>query len=82
MGKKTVAQRRRRVADTRNWRARRKRGASVLPIEIDGQVFDLLERFVGFDASRTDDKQAAAEALGRLWRLALAALQRETNAHH
>jgi len=44
---KTAAQRHRRVADTQAWRARQKRGAAVYAVEVDGEVFDLMERFGG-----------------------------------
>jgi len=77
MGAKTAAQRRRRVQDTLAWRARRKRGGAVLPIEVDSQAFDLMERFAGLDVSQVGNKQMVAASFGRLWRLALAALLRE-----
>ena len=57
MGAKTAAQRRRRVQDTLAWRARRKRGGVVLPIEVDSQAFDLMERFAGLEASKADDRR-------------------------
>jgi len=79
MVEKTAAFRQRRVADTQAWRARQKRGAAVYPVEVDGTTFDLLERFGGLMAGQADDKRAVAAALGRLWRLALAALLREAN---
>jgi hypothetical protein len=44
---KTAAQRRQRVADTQVWRARQKRGAAVYPVEVDGELFNLMERFGG-----------------------------------
>jgi hypothetical protein len=69
MGRKTAAQRQRRVADTQAWRARQKRGAAVYPVEVDGTTFDLLERFGGLETGKTDDKRAVAAALGRLWHL-------------
>ena len=78
--KKTAAQRQRRVDDTRAWRARQKRGAAVYPVEVDGTTFDLLERFAGLNADKTDDKRAVASALDRLWHLAVGALLREANA--
>ena len=54
---KSVAHRRRRVADTQAWRARRKRGAAVCPIELDGTTFDPMERFGGLEASKADDRR-------------------------
>ena len=48
MVEKTAAFRQRRAADTRRWRERPQRGACVLPVEVDGMTFDLMERlFVG-----------------------------------
>ena len=66
--------RRRRAEDARRCRQRRKRGAAVYPVEIDEGVFDLLEKFADLKADRMDDRQAVADALGKLLRLALAAL--------
>jgi len=82
MIEKTAAFKKRRVDDTRAWRARQKRGAAVYPVEVDGTTFDLMERFGGLEAGKADDKRAVAAALGRLWRLALAALVREANVRH
>ena len=78
---KTAAFRQRRVADTQAWRARQKRGAAVYPVEVDGELFTLMERFGGLEPNRAGDRQAVAAALGRLWRRALAALLREANSH-
>jgi hypothetical protein len=47
MGKKTATFRQRRAEDTRRWRERLKRGAAIYPVEVDGQLFDLIERFGG-----------------------------------
>jgi len=82
MVEKTAAFRKQRVADTQAWRARRKRGAAVYQVEVDGMTFDLMERFGGLRLDQADDKQAVAAALGRLWHLALAALLREANSRH
>jgi hypothetical protein len=68
-----------RANDTRRWRSRLSRGAVVLPVEIDGSVFDLLERHGGLRASQADDREAIATAFGKLLRLALAALLRESH---
>ena len=77
MVEKTAAFRQRRVADTQAWRARQKRGAAVYPVEVDGEVFDLMARLGVLEAAQADNKQVVATALGTLLRLALAALQRE-----
>ena len=77
MVKKTVAFRKRRAADTARWRERLDRGAAVYPVEVDGQLFDLMERFGGLRDGRTGDRQAVATALGKLLRRALEALLRE-----
>ena len=76
MVENSAAFRQRRVADTQAWRARQKRGACFLPVEADAETFDLMERFSGLRSDQMDDKQAVADAFGRLWRLALAALMR------
>ena len=44
---RSSAAKRLRVADTQAWRARQKRGAAVYPVEVDGELFDLMERFGG-----------------------------------
>jgi len=44
MVEKTAAFRERRAADTARWRERLHRGAAVYPVEVDGQLFDLMER--------------------------------------
>jgi len=51
---------RRRADDTRQWRERLHRGAAVYPVEVDSQLFDLMERFGGLKDSKTGDRQAAA----------------------
>jgi hypothetical protein len=68
---------RRRADDTRQWRERLHRGAAVYPVEVDSQLFDLMERFGGLKDSKTGDRQAAATPLGKLLRRALEALLRE-----
>jgi hypothetical protein len=63
---RSAAAKRRRVADTQAWRARQKRGAAVYPVEVDGELFDLLERFGGLDARSVlslADRSAAAREL-------------------
>jgi hypothetical protein len=77
MVEKTAAFKQRRAEDTRRWRERLHRGATVYPVEVDGTTFDLMERFAGLKASKVGDRQAVAIALGKLLRLALAALLRE-----
>jgi hypothetical protein len=47
MVEKTAAFRQRRAANTRRWRERLSRGAAVYPVEVDGELFDLMERFGG-----------------------------------
>jgi hypothetical protein len=64
-------------ADTARWRERLQRGACVLPVEVDGMTFDLMERFGGLKDSKTGDRQAIATALGKLLRRALEAFLRE-----
>jgi hypothetical protein len=76
MAKKTAAFKQRRAADTARWRERLQRGAAVYPVEVDGQLFDLMERFGGLRDTKTGDRQAVATALGKLLRRALEALQR------
>jgi hypothetical protein len=73
-----VARRRRRVEDVKRFRERRRRGASVYSIEIDSWVLDLAEHFVGL-APGHGNRQADADALGKLLRLALVALVRSQN---
>lgn len=51
-------------------------------VEADGITFDLMERFAGLRAHDVDDREkVAAAALGRLLRLGLEALLRETARH-
>ena len=73
MVEKTAAFRQRRAADTARWRERLRRGACVLPVEVDGTTFDLMERFGGLKDSKTGDRQAVATVLGKLLRRALEA---------
>ena len=76
MVEKTAAFKQRRATDTARWRERQ-RGACVLPVEVDGMTFDLMERFGGLKDSKTGDRQAIATALGKSLRRALEALLRE-----
>jgi hypothetical protein len=80
MARNSEAVRRRRAGDTRRWRERLHRGAAVYPVKVDGQLFDLMERFGGLKDSKTGDRQAVATALGMLLRRALEALLREEDA--
>jgi len=41
---------------------------AVYPVEVDGQLFDLMERFGELKNSKTGDRQAVATALGKLLR--------------
>ena len=77
MVEKTAAFKQRRAVDIARWRERLDRGAAVYPVEVDGQLFDLMERFGGLRDGRTGDRQAVATALGKLLRRALEALLRE-----
>jgi hypothetical protein len=74
-----AAARRRRVADTQAWRERQKRGAAVYPIEVEGETFDLMERLGLLAAADATNRRLVASALGKLLRLALAALKREVD---
>jgi len=78
MVEKNAAFRQRRADDVRRCRARQARGAACYFVEVDGETFDLLARFEGFDISKAHDRQASAEALGKLLRRALGALLRES----
>jgi len=66
MVKKTAAFRQRRAADTARWRERLHRGAAVYPVEVDGQLFDLMERLGGLKDSKTGDRQAVATVPGQV----------------
>ena len=77
MVEKTAAFKQRRAADTARWRERLRRGAAVYPVEVDGQLFDLMERFGALKASKVGDREAGAVVLGKLLRRALEALLRE-----
>jgi len=74
---KTAEFRQRRAADVRRCRARQARGAAVYPVEVDGDIYSLLVRLERLDPDKTTDRQAVADALGRLLRRALATLTRE-----
>jgi len=78
--KTSIEFRQRRAAAVRRCRARQARGAAVYPVEVDGDIYNLLVRLERLDPDKTTDRQAVADALGRLLRRALAALMRE--AHH
>jgi len=74
----TLAERRRqRVRDTQNWRARLKRGAIVLPVEVDGEVFDLMVRYGFLTSGQETDRREVAGALEKLLHRAMVALRRE-----
>jgi len=77
MTKTSIEFRQRRAADVRRCRARQARGAAVYPVEVDGDVYELMVRFEGLDPDRIANRQVVAQALGRLLRRALAALMRE-----
>ena len=47
MVEKTAAFKQRRAADSARCRERLHRGAAVYPVEVDGELFDLMERFGG-----------------------------------
>ena len=47
MVEKTAAFKQRRAAASARWRERLHRGAAVYPVEVDGELFDLMERFGG-----------------------------------
>jgi hypothetical protein len=61
----------------RRCRARRRAGKAILPLEADGETFDLMIYFGGLDPGRVNDRQSVVEALARLVRLGFAALLRE-----
>jgi len=44
---RSAAQRQLRVQGNQRWRERLKRSAAVYPIEVDGELFNLMERFGG-----------------------------------
>jgi hypothetical protein len=78
IGPKSLAARARRASDSRRWRQRQARGAACYYVEADAETFHLMSRFEGLDLERANDRQAVANALGRLLRRALSALlQRE-----
>jgi hypothetical protein len=82
LSEKTAAIRQRRADDTRRWRERLANGRACYVVEVDGQLFDLMERFGGLKDSKTGDRQAVATALGKLLRRGLEALLREEAARH
>ena len=66
MVEKTAAFRQRRVQDTQRWRERLERGAIVLPIEVDGELFDQSESDDDvWAAIRAILEEAAVEAQDR-----------------
>jgi len=77
MVEKIAAVRQRRAADTARWRERLHRGAAVYPVEVDGELFDLMARLRLLGPGQETNRRATADALGRLLRLALAALKRD-----
>ena len=79
MVEKTAAFRQRRAADTRRWRERLHRGAAVYPVEVDGELFDLMARLHLLGAGQETNRRATADALGKLLRCAIGALKRELN---
>lgn len=79
--KTTVEFRRRRAADVRRCRAQQARGAACYYVECDAETFNLLARFEGFNPDKINNRQAVADALGRLLRRALSALLREAARH-
>jgi hypothetical protein len=74
---RSAAQRQRYVQATQRWRERLERGAIVLPVEVDGELFDLMARLRLLEPRRATDRRATADALGKLLRFALGALKRE-----
>jgi hypothetical protein len=79
---KSIAARRRRVEDTRRWRERLERGAACYQVEADAETFDFMVRLGLLAAADATNRRVVADALGRLLRLALAALRREINSRH
>jgi hypothetical protein len=76
---KSAAQRRRRVDDTRRWRERSERGAACYQVETDAETFDLMVRLGLLAPADATNRRVVANSLGKLLRLALAALRREIN---
>src|SRR5438034_3413007 len=76
MPKKTAAFRQRRAADTARWRERLKKGTAIYPVEVDGRLFDLMERFGELRDGKIDRKTVSS-ALSRLLGRAVDALLRE-----
>jgi hypothetical protein len=77
--RKKLAFKERRRRDTKRWRERLANGRVCYTIEVDGSTFDLLEQ-LGWLPRKTDDRRAAAIAIGRLWRRGMDALLREITA--
>jgi len=57
------------------------RGAAVYPVEADGELFDLMARYGLLAAGHETNRRAVAIALGKLPRLALAALKQQVDPH-
>jgi hypothetical protein len=76
---RSAAVRQQRAEATRRWRQRLDRGAAVYPVEVDGEVFDLMARLGLLQPADTTSRTRTAIALGKLLRRALAALRRELN---
>jgi hypothetical protein len=74
-----AARRHRRAEDTARWRSRCRRGVQLFQIEAGPMEYDLAIRYGGLKEARIADKAAVNAALGRLLRLALAALLREAD---
>jgi hypothetical protein len=55
---RSAAAKQRRVQDTQRWRRRLERGAIVLPVEVDSEVFDLMARLGLLAADRETDRRA------------------------
>ena len=74
---KTTTYRQRRAADTARWRKRRQSGRAVYPVEVDGQTFDLMEKFGVLTPENAADRRAVSIAVGKLLGRGLEALMRE-----
>ena len=80
--RQSVADRRRqRGRDTPAGRARQKRGAVVVPLEVDEEVLALMHRLDLLRPADATNRRVVANSLGKLLRLGLAALRREIDSH-
>jgi len=59
---RSAAQRQRYVQATQRWRERLERGAIILPIEVDGELFDLMARLRLLEPGRETDRRATIDA--------------------